>query len=218
MKRLSGKRVLVTSGPTRGCVDVIRYISNISTGRLGVLIAEEALKREAHVTFIYGKESQTPHFPPEAERLCLVEVETVDDLIRAVREEMGRTNYDAIVHAMAVLDYVPETYISEKTPSGKEEWWIKLVRTPKVIKIIRELAPGAFLIGFKLEYNRTKEELIRIAHNSLLNNKANLVLANDLADIERGEHIGYLINPQGQVVAVAKGKEEIARKIIDAIG
>lgn len=218
MKRLSGKRVLVTSGPTRGRIDAIRYISNISTGRLGVLIAEEALKREAHVTFIYGKESQTPHFPPEAERLCLVEVETVDDLIRAVREEMGRTNYDAIVHAMAVLDYVPETYISEKTPSGKEEWWIKLVKTPKVIKIIRELAPGAFLIGFKLEYNRTKEELIRIAHNSLLNNKANLVLANDLADIERGEHIGYLIDPQGQVVAAAKGKEEIARKIIEAIG
>jgi len=145
-------------------------------------------------------------------------VETVDDLIRAVREEMGRTRYDAIAHAMAVLDYVPETYISEKTASGKEEWWIKLVKTPKVIKIIRELAPEAFLIGFKLEYNRTKEELIRIAHNSLLNNKANLVLANDLADIERGEHIGYLIDPQGQVVAVAKGKEEIARKIIDAIG
>jgi phosphopantothenoylcysteine synthetase/decarboxylase len=218
MKRLSGKRVLVTSGPTRGRIDVIRYISNISTGRLAVLIAEEALKREAQVTFIYGKESQTPHSSQEAERLCLVEVETVDDLIRAVREEMGRTNYDAIVHAMAVLDYVPESYISEKTPSGKEEWWIKLVKTPKVIKIIRELAPGAFLIGFKLQYNRTKEELIRIAHNSLLNNKANLVLANDLADIERGEHIGYLIDPQGQVVAVAKGKEEIARKIIDAIG
>jgi len=149
---------------------------------LGVLIVEEALKRGAHVTFIYGKESQTPHSPQEAERLRLVEVETVDDLIRAVREEMGLTKYEAIVHAMAVLDYVPESYISEKTPSGKEEWWIKLVKTPKVIKIIRELAPEAFLVGFKLEYNRSKEELIRIAHRSLLDNKANLVLANDLAD------------------------------------
>jgi phosphopantothenoylcysteine synthetase/decarboxylase len=211
------KRVLITSGPTRGPIDAIRYIANKSTGQLGALIAEEALKRGADVTFIYGKDSQTPRPSQDAERLRLVEVETVNDLIGAVREELGQAKYGAIIHAMAVLDYVPETYTSEKTPSGKDEWWIKLVRTPKVIRMMRDLAPEATLIGFKLEYRCSKEELIGRAHQSLMDNKADLVLANDLADIERGEHIGYLVGPRGQVVTEAKGKEEIARKVVEAL-
>jgi len=118
---------------------------------------------------------------------------------------------------MAVLDYVPETYLQEKTPSGQEDWWIKLVRTPKVIKEIKELQPTSLLISFKLEAGKSKEELIDAAHRSLLANRADLVLANDLRDVEQGRHIGYLVDPAGDVEAVADGKEEIARLLLDAV-
>lgn len=214
-KKLAGIKILVTSGPTRGAIDAVRYVSNRSTGRLGALIAEEALRAGAEVTFIYGRESLVPQISPAAaERLRLVAVETVSDLISAVQEELGRSQFAAVIHAMAVLDYEPELVSVEKVPSLSEEWWIKLVKTPKVIKLIREWAPQTILVGFKLEVGKTKEELVRIAHNSLLENGADFVLANDLRDIEDGRHTGYLVDKQGRVVSTMLGKEEIARGLV----
>jgi phosphopantothenoylcysteine synthetase/decarboxylase len=221
MGDLVGRRILITSGPTRGPLDAVRYITNKSTGRLGVILAREALSRGAEVTFVYGKGSLVPdadELSPElSSRLRLVRIETVPELAEAMRDELDRDRYDAVLHSMAVLDYVPERYVDEKTRSGQEEWWMKLVRTPKVIKLIKEMQPRTMLVGFKLEVDKTEEELIRIAHQSLLANRADLVLANDLYQIEQGHHVGYLVGPAGEVEDVAEGKEEIARKLLDAV-
>jgi phosphopantothenoylcysteine synthetase/decarboxylase len=221
MGGLIGKRILITSGPTRGPLDAVRYITNKSTGRLGLILAEQALSRGAMVTFMYGKGSLIPDAdelgPEFSSRLRLVEIETVSELVAAMRDELDTNQYDAVLHSMAVLDYVPERYIEEKTRSGQDEWWIKLVRTPKVIRVIKELQPQTVLVGFKLEVDKSKEELIQIAHRSLLANKADLVLANDLHQIEQGRHVGYIVNPNGEVEDVAEGKEEIARKLLDAV-
>src|SRR3989338_9574389 len=65
---LKGKRILITSGPTRMPLDAMRFISNRSTWRFGTLLAKEALKRGAKVTFIYGVGSQTPKAPPKRRR------------------------------------------------------------------------------------------------------------------------------------------------------
>jgi len=221
MGGLIGKRILITSGPTRGPLDAVRYITNKSTGRLGVILAREALSRGARVTFIYGKGSLVPDAdelgPDPFSRLKLVEIETVPELLEVMRGELEGEQYDAVLHSMAVLDYVPERSVEEKTRSGQDEWWIKLVRTPKVIKVIKELQPRTVLVGFKLEVNKSKEELIQIAHQSLLANRANLVLANDLQQIEQGRHVGYIVNPAGEVEGVVEGKEAIARKLLDAV-
>lgn len=199
----------------------MRYITNKSTGRLGVILAREALSRGARVTFIYGKGSLVPEAdelgPDLSSRLKLVEIETVPELLEVMRGELEGEQYDAVLHSMAVLDYVPERCVEEKTRSGQDEWWIKLVRTPKVIKVIKELQPRTVLVGFKLEVNRSKEELIQIAHQSLLANRANLVLANDLQQIEQGRHVGYIVNPAGEVEGVVEGKEAIAAKLLDAV-
>ena len=221
MRDLAGKEILITSGPTRGPIDAVRYITNKSTGRLGAVMASEALHRGARVTFVYGKGSLVPDDEMLAEddlsRLTLREVETVDDLLQVIKEELERQSYDAVLHSMAVLDYVPESYQDSKTPSGQDEWVVKLVRAPKVIKIIKELQPASLLIGFKLEAGKSLDELVRAAHASLLANRADLVLANDLRDVERGHHRGYIVGPDGKVEAVAEGKEEIARLLFDAI-
>jgi phosphopantothenoylcysteine synthetase/decarboxylase len=221
LRDLAGKMILITSGPTRGPIDAIRYITNKSTGRLGVLMATEALHRGASVTFVHGKGSLVPDDEPLATetltRLRLREVETVDDLLEVMKEELERQPYGAVLHSMAVLDYVPESYENSKTPSGQDEWVVRLVRTPKVIKIIKELQPKSLLIGFKLEAGTSREELVEAAHRSLLANRADLVLANDLRDVEHGHHIGYLVGPDGNVEAVAEGKAEIARVLLDAV-
>jgi phosphopantothenoylcysteine synthetase/decarboxylase len=214
LEDLAGKSILITSGPTRGPIDAVRYITNKSTGRLGVFLAREALARGAAVTFVYGKGSLVPE---ATRRLRLVEIETVDELAEVMQAELTASEYDAVVHSMAVLDYVPATYLEEKTPSGQDEWSIKLVRTPKVIKLIKELQPRTVLVSFKLEVGKSQEELVAAAFRSLLSNGSDLVLANDLTQVEEGHHVGYLVDEAGDVEAVAEGKEEIARRILDAV-
>ncbi|MBE7445859.1 MAG: hypothetical protein HS132_11650 [Planctomycetia bacterium] len=81
---------MITSGPTRGYIDDVRYISNTSTGRLGAMIAVELLKSGACVTFIYGIGSSIPDIAlldkDCALRLMLIEVETIDDLVTTIRK------------------------------------------------------------------------------------------------------------------------------------
>jgi phosphopantothenoylcysteine synthetase/decarboxylase len=218
---LDGKRILITSGPTRGPIDAVRYITNKSTGRLGMLLAVEALSRGAEVTFVHGKGSRIPGAEQVGadalSRLSLREIETVDELLAVMKEEMTERRYDAVLHSMAVLDYAPDTYIDSKTPSGQNEWWVKLRRTPKVIKVVKELQPTSLLISFKLEVGKSKDELIEAAHRSLIVNRADLVLANDLLEVEKGHHVGFLVNAAGEAEAVVEGKAEIARVLVDAV-
>lgn len=212
---LRGRKLLVTSGPTRAPLDAVRYISNKATGRLGALIAEEAIHRGAHVTYVYGRPAQVPivrGHPHDA--LTLIAVETIDDLVAVFRKELPR-GYDAVVHPMAVLDFQPDVVRQEKTGSGVTEWTVRLVPTPKVISLVKELAPATFLVGFKLEVGKPPEELQAIAYEFLRKNRADLVVANDLRDIEGGEHRGYFIAPDGSVVRTVSGKEAIARALVE---
>lgn len=212
---LRGKRFLITSGPTRAPLDAVRYISNKATGRLGALIAEEAIQRGAHVTYVYGRPSQVPvvrGHPHDA--LTLIAVETIDDLVAVFRQELPH-GYDAVIHPMAVLDFQPDAVREEKTGSTVTEWVVRLVPTPKVVGLVKELAPRTFLVGFKLEVGKHPEDLQAIAYDFLKKNRADLVVANDLRDIEGGEHRGYLIAPDGAVVRTVSGKEAIARALVE---
>jgi len=124
---LRGKKLLITSGPTRTPLDAVRYITNKATGRLGALIAEEVIRRGALVTFVYGRGSQTPVLRgPRLDHLQLVPIETVDDLITVFRQELPK-HYDALIHPMAVLDFRPDTVRPYKTGSHVEEWIVRLV-------------------------------------------------------------------------------------------
>jgi phosphopantothenoylcysteine synthetase/decarboxylase len=212
---LRSKRFLITSGPTRSPLDAVRYITNKATGRLGSLIAEEVIRRGAQVTFVYGRGSQTPVLRgPRINHLQLLPIETVDDLITVFKQELPR-RYDALLHPMAVLDFQPDSARSYKTGSNVEEWIVRLVPTPKAIKLVKELAPDTFLVGFKLEIGKSPEELRRVALDFLQRNRCDLVIANDLKEIEGGQHTGYFVAPGGTVARVAVGKEAIARALAE---
>jgi len=214
-------KILITSGPIRGPIDAIRYITNKSTGKLGIEIAKEALNQGADVTLIYGKGSIIPDVKDVEEdlysNLKLIEIITVDDLIVYINQELKNKSYNVVIHSMAVLDYVPDKYIIDKVPSGRDDWLIRLIKTPKVIKMIKEIDPDIFLVGFKLEFNKTKEELIKIAHETLIKSNSDLMVANDLKDLEKGEHIAYFVDKKGKAIDVKKGKKNIAKKLIKFI-
>ncbi|MFQ5945481.1 MAG: phosphopantothenoylcysteine decarboxylase [Anaerolineae bacterium] len=217
MGTLAGRQLLVTSGSTRGLIDRVRYITNRSTGKLGAILSEGALARGASVTYLYGRGSFVPDPGPAADRLAVKEVETVEEVMETVEQIMSRSVPDAVIHSMAVLDYVPADFSDQKIKSGKDEWHIRLVPTPKIIAVIRDLAPEAFLVSFKLEVGKSEEELIEIARAHLSSSSSDLVLANDLARIEAGRHLGILVDAGGAVVARVEGKAAIAETILDAV-
>jgi phosphopantothenate---cysteine ligase (CTP) len=214
---LARRRILITSGPTRAPLDPVRFLSNKSTGRLGTLIAEAAVQAGAEVTFLYGRVSETPTIRGgQRDHLRLLPVDTVNDLIAVFEKELP-TGYDAIIHAMAVLDFAPAEVREEKTSSELSEWVVRLTPTPKAARLIRALAPKTFFVGFKLEVGKAKDALIEIAQSWAVQNGADVVVANDLRDIESGLHIGYLVRPDGTVEGIAEGKEAIARALVDLL-
>lgn len=211
---LRSRRLLITSGPTRANLDAVRFISNRSTGRLGSAIAREALERGARVTLVAGPDSRRPEPRDGLDVAC---IETVDDLVQTLNDRLGEGEYDAIVHAMAVLDYVPASPEEGKVRSGRDEWTLRLEKTPKVIQKIRYHAPGALLVGFKLEVGTDEEGLRRAAADTMEKSGADLLVANDLEDIGADRHPALILDPEGRILAEPETKEGIARSLCDLV-
>ena len=211
MPTLSGKNTLVTSGPTRAPLDDVRFISSRSSGWLGVTLARELLSCGAAVTFLHGAGSIKP--APQ-ERLHLIEVETVDQLIQTV-EGLRDERFDAIFHAMSVSDFAPEKVRKGKVSTQKEGVWeIRLVRTPKVIKLMRETWPQSFIVGFKLEVGQDREGLVEKARELISDSGADMVVANDLTQITEDSHVAYIVSKTGEVSEPAHTKGEIAARLV----
>jgi phosphopantothenoylcysteine synthetase/decarboxylase len=219
---LTGKHLVVTSGPTWAPVDAVRYLTNRSSGQVGARIARESLRRGAHVTLIAGRGSVLPGpnelTDEERARFRVVQIETVPELIAALEAELpGDPQPDAVIHAMAVLDYVPAGARSEKVPSGLAEWTVALVPAPKAIRTVRALAPRALLVQFKLEVAVTDDALRATAAESLGANDADLVVANDLARIHGESHPALVIDASGEVLCRPASKEAIAVCLCDLV-
>lgn len=216
-KDMKALRVLVTAGPTREYIDAIRFISNPSSGKMGVAIAEEALTRGAEVTLIYGRGTAKPPL-----NVKLINVETTEEMLSAVINELKSSKYDIFISTAAVLDYGPENVVDQKTPSGLREWTIKLRYLPKVVCEARRVDPGVFIVGFKAEYKISKEELIEKAYRKLKESNLNLIVANDVGLAGRGFESDtnevYIVDPEKNVVHIPlSSKRDVAAKILDVV-
>lgn len=144
---LEGRRVLLTSGPTREPLDPVRYLGNRSSGRMGFALAAAAWRRGAEVTVVSGPTSLEPPVGVE-----LVPVETAAEMDAAVRERVG--DADVTVYAAAVADYRPAAPSEEKRKRDRDggEWTVSLVANPDVALGTRDLRrEGSVSVGFALE-------------------------------------------------------------------
>jgi len=161
---------------------------------------------------IYGAGSEVPSRHP---RLRLVRVETNRDLARALRDRLTTRRFDAVIHAMAVLDFEPRAVRRGKVPSRGGGWVIRLQKAPKIIQQIKRWAPATLLIGFKLETRLGKRRLLERARRLLEESGADVVAANQLSEGEDREHPAYLVDVQGQVFRTVVGKRALARAVVD---
>jgi len=210
-KDLAGKRVLVTAGATREYIDPIRFITNKSSGKMGVALAEEAEFRGAEVTLIKTKGS-VPSFVEKQ-----IEVERVEKMLKAIERELSSKKYDIVVLAAAVSDFTPKEKARKKIRSG-QTLILELVPTPKIIQRIKEIQPNVFLVGFKAEYGVGEEELIEQARKQIEKAKSDVVIANR-GEVAFGSEVNevYWVTKEGYEKFPLMSKRELAEKIWDKI-
>ncbi|MFX0175461.1 MAG: bifunctional phosphopantothenoylcysteine decarboxylase/phosphopantothenate--cysteine ligase CoaBC [Candidatus Hodarchaeota archaeon] len=215
-KDFEGKKVLITAGPTREYIDEIRFVSNNSSGRMGIEIAKEAAARGAEVLLIAGKcMVKLPDY------INTINVVSTDDFIKAVKDEISYKDYDFFICAAAISDYKPIKYIEGKISSDNvKELQINMRLTPKIIDEARKKNYKTFIVGFKAETNVSRSELIDRAYNRLKKSEIDLIVANDVGreDIGFGskDNEVYIVNKEKHITHVEKStKRYIASKILD---
>jgi len=213
---LEGKKVLITAGPSREAIDSIRYLSNKSSGRMGVELAKEASARGADVLLVAGEcMVKIPDY------INTIHVESADDFIKTIKDELSYSNYDMFISAAAVSDYKPVDFIEGKISSDSvEELNVTMHLTPKILKVARRKDYKLFVIAFKAEMNVSRTELIDRAYNRLLKSEADLIVANDVGREDIGfnskDNEVYIINKEKHITHIEKHtKRYVASKIID---
>jgi len=141
---LAGRKVIVTAGPTRECIDPVRFITNRSSGKMGFAVAEAARDAGAEVMLISGPVNVCT--PPGVRR---VDVETADQMLAAVNENLGGT--DIFIAAAAVSDYRPLQVSTEKIKKTSDSLMLALSRTTDILATVAAGAARPFVVGFAAE-------------------------------------------------------------------
>ncbi len=205
-KKLKGKKVLMTAGPTIEKIDPVRVMTNISTGKTGTLLASELVSAGAKVTLVYGPGTAKP---PKGAKI--IRVKTVSEMFGAVKKEL-RKKFDVVILAAAVSDFIPKSSNS-KIKSNKNTA-IKLTRAPKIIDHIKNIHKG-ILIGFKAEANVSKKELVSRARKKLKESDADLMIANDIGSGYNNSDYNevFLVDSDSVVKTGRKTKSRIVKII-----
>jgi len=169
-KDLTGRKVLVTAGPTREKLDPVRFLSNHSTGKMGYAIAKMAMLRGADVTLISGPTAIEP--PPFVK---VVPITTAAELFEAVKEHSA--DADFIFKAAAVADYTPANYADEKIKKKDGDLSIPLARTQDVLSWLgTNRRAGQIICGFSME----TENMLENSRSKLHKKNVQMICANNL--------------------------------------
>jgi len=207
---LHGKKVLMTAGPTIEYIDPVRVISNLSSGKTGVLLASELISAGAKVTLVYGPGTAEP--PSGAK---VIPVKTAKEMFDTVKKEMKK-KFDIVILAAAASDYTVDNPSHSKIKSSKKSLQIKLKHAPKIIDQIKKWQKDVFLVGFKAETNLSKKKLEKVARKKMKESKADLIIANDVGS-KYQKNLDYneilIVNSKKAVSSGWKRKEKLAKII-----
>lgn len=210
-KDMTGKKVLITAGPTRESMDPVRFITNHSTGKMGYAIARQAMLRGADVTLISGPVELAP--PPFVKTIC---TESAEDMFKAVTAESE--NADMIVMAAAVADYTPVEKADHKIKKGDGDMSVALTRTRDILAYLGEhKKEDQILCGFSME----TEQILENSRQKLLKKNADMIAANSLRETGAGfgtdtNHL-TLITKEETIDVPLMAKEEAADVLLSEL-
>jgi phosphopantothenoylcysteine decarboxylase/phosphopantothenate--cysteine ligase len=211
-KNLKGKKALVTAGPTYEAIDPVRFISNHSSGKMGVAIAEELYNQGADVHLILGPSAIQPESGIKLEK-----VTSAEEMYNACMQNFP--TYDIIVMAAAVADYSPKTTSNKKIKKKSEEFSLELKKTKDILfEAGEKKSQKQTLVGFALETNNEKENALK----KLKQKNADLIILNSMND--KGAGFGFETNRitifdknKKEYQFSTKTKKEVARDIVNTI-
>ena len=212
-KPLTGKRVLINAGPTREPIDPVRFISNYSSGKMGIALADTAAEYGAKVELVLGPVNITP----QNTSIKIIDVTTADSMTAECISRFSKC--DIAILSAAVADFTPEEIKGRKIKKDGSELLLKLKPTTDIAETLgRTKNPSQILAGFALE---TDNEIAN-AKGKLNRKNLDLIVLNSLQ--ERGAGFGYdtnkitIIDKFNNIDKFElKSKEEAARNILDKI-
>ena len=210
-KDLTGRKVLVTAGPTQEAIDPVRYITNHSSGKMGYALAKAAMLRGAQVTLVSGPCAIEP--PPFVKLVPVVTAKEMFDAVTSVSFEQ-----DIIIKAAAVADYRPAKVFDDKVKKQEGQMSIELEKTDDILQYLGDnRVPGQFLCGFSME----TQNMLGNSRAKLGKKHLDMVAANNLkvagAGFQGDTNVLTLITQDEDVSLQLMSKEEAANIILDKI-
>lgn len=209
---LEGWKVLVTAGATREPIDSVRFISNPSSGKMGVAVAQVAKERGANVVLVAGHMEVSP---PEG--IEVVKVKTAREMIDAVMKYADW--FDVLVSAAAIADFAPKQKVEGKIRRSETgTLLLELEPTPDLLATVRRHCPHAFLVGFAAEVG----EPLQGAIDKLKRKGLNMIVANDVTQPDSGFGVDtnrcIFIFADGSIEPLPLlSKREVAERLWDKI-
>ncbi len=240
------KKIIITAGGTSEPIDEIRDITNKSTGRLGSLIAMEFAGNDEveKIFYIHGRAAVLPEHE-KIEHVSIRSTQDLleamtrlisENDIFAIIHSMAVSDYTtasfvSLEELLRLLkgsecETVPE--VAElleredfrkkytKLPSSIDDPIIMLKQTPKVLSKLRDMAPEAVIMGFKLLDHVSHEELMSVAEAQIKKNRTDFCMANDYATVTSPVHVGFILDKEGNERRY-DGKEAIARGVVENV-
>lgn len=209
---LTGKKILITAGPTREPIDPVRYLTNRSSGKMGYALAEAARRRGASVTLVTG-----PTTIPVPVRVDVTRVGTAQEMHDAVMNLLD--GHQIVIKAAAVADFTPEQVRDQKMKKGSgDSMSLALRKTPDILEAIGKRSPRPFIVAFAAETEKVEEN----AASKLRSKRADLIVANDVSDASIGfdsdENEVLVMSTDGTSTKIARAsKSSIANRILDIV-
>jgi phosphopantothenoylcysteine decarboxylase/phosphopantothenate--cysteine ligase len=193
-------------------------ITNKSSGKMGIAVAEEAQRRGAQTTLIFGHGTASVPFG-----MKVLNAETTKQMYDLVLSELKTTPYDVLVAVAAAADFAPESPYEKKVDSHTTpELKVKLKSLPKIIDQVKKVSPRTFLVAFKAEYNVSDQELIERARKRLKDSQADLIVANDVgregAGFQTDTNEVFIVSQGRKVMHIQSApKQDVAKKLLDFV-
>lgn len=203
-KKLAGRSVVVTAGPTFEAIDTVRGITNLSSGKMGYAIAEAALSLGADVTLVSGPTAIAP--PPAAH---FVYVTSAAEMMNAVKANVADSDF--FFSVAAVADYTPIARAARKLKKSEADMEIRLKPTEDILAYVAALPDGPFCVGFAAE----SENLARYAQEKRTRKKIPMIVANLVQEaVGRDENEVTIYDDDGAHALERAPKSRIAREIV----
>ncbi|WP_106497674.1 bifunctional phosphopantothenoylcysteine decarboxylase/phosphopantothenate--cysteine ligase CoaBC [Lentibacillus sp. Marseille-P4043] len=209
---LTGKKVLVSAGPTREQIDPVRFFTNRSTGKMGFALAEAAANFGAEVTLVSGP----TNLELSKNNVRRIDVTTAEEMYEAMNHYFLES--DIVIKAAAVADYRPKQVFQEKMKKQEGTWQIEMERTRDILQSLGEVKTHQFLVGFAAETTN----VLDYGKNKLQKKQLDAIVINDVSTEGAGfggdMNVATYLNKDLQSTELALStKQEMAEKILTLI-